>query len=427
MTEAFPYLTAQIPPINGTAKSDYLDFFVEEIPLYQPSGVGDHVYFVVEKQGITTLQAAREIAFALGIRPRDIGVAGQKDARGLTRQLMSAEHQDPNRVAALEIPRIRILAVSRHGNKLRTGHLRGNRFVLKMRDWDESRLRDVETVMAILSDRGVPNYYGPQRFGYRGDTHAVGLLLLKGDFEAACRLIAGAPNELDTGRTLTARRLFDEGNFKEASNAWPRGFREAEVVAKGMDRFKGDAKRALLSLDKKMLGFYVSAYQSRVFNRVLGKRIAELDTVEKGDVAAKLENGAMFLVEDEDAEKPRAERFEISATGPIFGAKMKQPDFRILALETGMLAEEGGTPALLSQKGVLGCRGGRRPLREKLDGVDVRTGSDDRGGYLQLSFSLPSGSYATSVLREVFKEGLVLSEGPRSSVDSKKINIYEKL
>jgi tRNA pseudouridine13 synthase len=222
---------------------------------------------------------------------------------------------------------------------------------------------------------------------------------------------------LDSERTLTARTLYDEGRFKEAAAAWPRGFREAEVVAKGMDRYRGDAMRALFSLDRKMLGFYVSAYQSRVFNTVLSARLQEMDTVEKGDVAMKQENGAMFLVEDEPAEKRRAERFEISATGPMFGTKMKQPMHRILRLEEDISTAEGGAVSLLTEtrRRGLRCRGGRRPLREKMALADVGCGTDERGHYLRISFSLSAGSYATAVLREVFKNGLTLSDGSRSS------------
>ena len=412
MTYVLPYLTASIPPMPGTAKADYLDFKVEELPLYLPSGEGSHTYFVLEKQGLTTSQAVREVARELGVPPRQIGVAGQKDSRGITRQMMSVEHRDPDRVAALSLPRIKILNVSRHGNKLKTGHLKGNRFSIKIRDVAAERFPDVELVIDRLTERGVPNFYGPQRFGQRGDTWAIGRALLSAEYEETCRLIAGGPNEHDHGQTLIARELYDQERYIEAAGAWPRGFREAVVVSKMMERYQGDGKRAVFSLDKRMLGFYVSAFQSHLFNQVLAQRIDGLDRVENGDVAYKHENGAAFQVEDADIEQPRADRFEISATGPLFGPKMKETGHDVRSLEERVLFESGTQIGVFPKSGPLRCRGGRRPLRVKLEHPRVEIGEDEHGDFFGFAFSLPAGSYATSVLREVFKDKLLLSDGP---------------
>lgn len=410
MTHNLPYLTASIPPMPGTAKADYLDFEVEELPLYTPSGEGSHTYFVLEKQGLTTSQAVREVARALGVPPRQIGVAGQKDARGITRQMMSVEHRDTARVASLSLSRIKILNVSRHGNKLKTGHLRGNRFVIKIRDVLVERFTDAKTVIEQLSQKGVPNFYGPQRFGQRGDTWAIGRALLSGNYEEACWVISGGPNEYDSGQTLIARELYDQERYVEAAAAWPRGFREAAVVAKMMDRYQGDTKRAVFSLDKRTLGFYVSAFQSYLFNQVLAERIDALDRVENGDVAYKHENGAAFQVEDADMEQPRAARFEISATGPLFGSKMKETEHNIRILEDKVLKKNNTQRADFPKSGPLRCRGGRRPLRAKLENPCAEIGEDERGVFFLLGFALPAGSYATSVLREIFKNKLFLAD-----------------
>ena len=154
------------------------DFQVDEIPAYEPSGIGDHVYFLIEKRGLATARAVRDIARALRVRPRDIGVAGLQDARGVTRQMLSLEHADPGQIEALQLPRISVLRVSRHRNKLRMGHLLGNRFTIKVRDTDLSHVADLRKRAEILVRRGVPNYYGSQRFGNRGDTWQVGRELL---------------------------------------------------------------------------------------------------------------------------------------------------------------------------------------------------------------------------------------------------------
>lgn len=407
MQDSLPYSISDIAPVPGTVKADYDDFIVEEIPLYKPCGRGDHVYITIEKQGLSTLRAVRDIASALGVNPRNVGTAGLKDARGITRQTVSIEHADLKKVESLNIPRISILSASRHGNKLRTGHLKGNTFSIKLRDTDPNRLHDVQTILHRLSDRGAPNFYGPQRFGNRGDTWEIGSALLKKDFSAAAQIIAGRACDLDEGKVLEARRLFDEEKWKEAAAAWPGGFRESRDVCRAMHRFRGNAERAVMSLDKKILGFYVSAFQSKLFNEVLARRIEEMHLVETGDAAWKHENGAVFLVEDGAAEAPRAEAFEISATGPVFGKKMKQTAHRISELERDVLLQAEFSLEDFPSSGLLQCRGGRRPLRFRPENTSVFAGADDRGPFLGLTFSLPSGAFATSLLREICKDALV--------------------
>src|SRR5262249_48618133 len=85
-----PLLTADLPGTSGLTRVTEEDFRVEEIPLYQPSGAGEHLYLTIEKTGRTTQEVAREIAQALGVRERDVGTAGLKDKRGVTVQRMSA-------------------------------------------------------------------------------------------------------------------------------------------------------------------------------------------------------------------------------------------------------------------------------------------------------------------------------------------------
>ncbi len=388
-------------------KARYEDFVVEEISAYEPCGEGDHVYFTMEKMGLSTQRAVRDIARALGVRPRDIGVAGMKDARGVTRQRLSLEHVDPAGVKALQIPRISILEVDRHRNKLRIGHLRGNRFVIKLRDTDVARIDDVRRALDRLVARGVPNYFGTQRFGNRGDTWQVGRALLTGSFGDAVEIVAGRPESSDSGSVLRARELFAEERYGEAAAAWPRGFNECVTVCKAMERSAGDHRRAAFSLDRKALGFYVSACQSKLFNDVLAARIESFHQVELGDVAWKHPGGAVFDVEDEAEDRPRADRFEISPTGPMFGPRMKMPKERPLAEEQRVLKEEGLSAEHFAQSGPLKCAGGRRPLRFRPESATAAAGEDDVGSYIELSFELPSGCYATALLREICKDSLV--------------------
>jgi tRNA pseudouridine13 synthase len=332
-----------------------------------------------------------------------------KDARGITRQMLSLEHADPRAVENLDIPRISVLKVSRHRNKLRMGHLSGNRFTIKVRDTDPLRLGDIQERIQILTRRGVPNYYGSQRFGNRGDTWQIGRALLLREFEEAAKIIAGRPGPDDAGEVRRARELFEAGQYAESFLAWPSGFNECKALSSKMERFKDDYDRAVMGLDRKILGFYVSAYQSWLFNSVVKERISQFDQVEEGDLAWKHDSGAVFLVESKSKESPRAERFEISPTGPMFGLKMTRPQGAIAVLENRVLEEENIKLEHFPKSGPLKCPGARRSLRLKPENTVVEAGADENGAFILLRFSLPSGCYATTFLREIFQAELVES------------------
>lgn len=129
-----PYLTGAIPGIGGIIKESAGDFLVEEIPAYLPCGSGEHCYLTIEKTGITTLEAIGRIARSLKIQERDIGYAGMKDAVGVTRQTISLQRITPEQVLSLEVDGVATVSACLHTNKLKLGHLRGNRFRVVIRD-----------------------------------------------------------------------------------------------------------------------------------------------------------------------------------------------------------------------------------------------------------------------------------------------------
>jgi tRNA pseudouridine13 synthase len=355
------------------------------------------------------MRAVNDIARALGVLSRDIGLAGLKDARAVTRQMLSVEHVDPANIKALDIPRIKVLSVSRHGNKLKIGHLRGNRFQIKLRECNPVRLMDIRAVLDILQKRGVPNYFGPQRFGSRGDTWQLGRGILMKDSQSVIDLMLGKPTAHDTGDVLQARQLYDAANFGASAKAWPYGFRDNARACRVMEKTHGNHRRALYAVDQRLKKFFVSAYQSHLFNHLLAERIGEIDKLMEGDLAYKHENGAVFRVEDAAAEGPRAAAFEVSPTGPIFGYRMTEAAGEPGRLEQEILAAEG--ISLDDFRFIKGMKvhGARRPLRFQLADLAVDAGADDHGPYVELAFTLSSGCYATMVLREICKEAM--SEG----------------
>src|SRR5687768_1220559 len=159
-----PYLTTDFRGIGGSIKQRNEDFFVQELPLYEPSGSGEHVYAEVEKVGQTTFDLAHRLASALGVPPMNVGYAGLKDARAVARQVISVLGATEEAVSGLRLPGVTVRWVARHGNKLRLGHLAGNRFAIKVRGVDPTDVVRIKAPMDVLSSRGVPNYFGEQRF-----------------------------------------------------------------------------------------------------------------------------------------------------------------------------------------------------------------------------------------------------------------------
>jgi len=418
--QAIACLTRDIPGIPAAFKRRYEDFRVDEIPAYEPSGAGDHCVFTIEKTGLATMRAVHDIARALGRPARDFGLAGLKDARGVTTQTLSIEHVDPERVRQLEIPRLRVLSVARHGNKIRIGHLRGNRFRIKLRDVAAERVTDVRAVCDVLVKRGTPNYFGQQRFGHRGDSWEIGRAILQNDPKTVIDLMLGRPGPHDTGDVLKARQLYETGDYAAAARAWPYGLRDCVRACRTMAKSGGKHRKAFFTLDTRLKKLFVSAYQSYLFNKVLAARIDEIDQVRPGDLAYKHDNGSVFRVEDAPAELSRATAFEISPTGPIFGCKMTQAQGPVGELERSVL--DAGPVGLSDFAAVRGmkCHGARRPLRFRLMDLEIDTGVDEHGYYVELGFRLDAGCYATMLLREISKEHLhegLDEEGPPSVED----------
>ena len=342
LDDTVPYLTASVPALGGRIRSTPDDFCVEERPLYLPCGEGEHLYIRVKKRGLSTPDLVLRLASQLHVKAQSIGVAGLKDAQAVTTQMLSLQGVKAETISALPTDE-RLLALEvlgRHRNRLRKGHHAGNQFRLVIRDIRERSQDDLQELLDELVRRGVPNYFGPQRQGRSGTNFQLGAELLQD----------------------AARR-----------NKMPRN------------------KRI----------WFMNAYQSHVFNRIVAKRIESIDRVFLGDWAMKSDNGACFPVEQPEVEQPRADRFEISPTGPLFGSRAPWATGVPGDIEREVVAELGTTPELLSKAGAeCGFRGERRALRVRLNDLSWSL----EGTVLTLSFWLPPGSYATSVLREVVKK-----------------------
>lgn len=343
---------ANAPLPDAIFRSTPEDFVVDEIPAYAPSGAGEHLFVRFTKTRLTTDQAVGAIARHLGVDARATGWAGQKDKHAVTTQTASFPFPiaRPHEGAfdGADLPGIQILDVTRHGNKLKPGHLLGNRFRITLRGLDADGAASIAEGLASIARIGVPNHFGPQRFGRDGNNATRALAWLAGN---------------------------DRG---------PRDKRDQRMV--------------------------FSALQSMMFNEVLDARVADgtWSTIRLGDIAKKRE-GALFAVREADLEDAvrRGANLEVSATGPMFGASMSWPEHDVLALEESVLRRFIDRERLEAFRHL--GEGTRRALRLEVSdvatnvepGPDPNAASPEKAGRIGITFVLPKGGYATTVLARV--------------------------
>jgi tRNA pseudouridine13 synthase len=195
-----------------------------------------------------------------------------------------------------------------------------------------------------------------------------------------------------------ARASFDAGQWAQALEQFPGNMADERRALQALIRAKGDYGRAYAAVPKRLKIFLLSAFQSELFNQVLEKRLQTLDRVYYGDLAMKHPGRSVFRVEDEVVEQPRADRLEISATGPLFGYKMMQPLGQQGDLEASILDREALTLESFRVGDGIRAKGGRRALRFRIQEPELWF---DDG--LMLRFWLDKGCYATAVLAELMK------------------------
>jgi tRNA pseudouridine13 synthase len=183
--------------------------------------------------------------------------------------------------------------------------------------------------------------------------------------------------------------------------AWPGNCYDARRALKILIKHPGKKRKAYFTVPHSLKTFFVSAYQSHVFNRVLTARMPEIDTLLTGDMAYKHENGACFRVDNASAEQARCDRFEISPTGPMFGGRLTRLTDQAGAVEEAILQAEQVDQYKDTRANP---QGGRRPLRFELRDLEMQVDEDKHGDFLELIFEINSGCYATVVLREIMKK-----------------------
>jgi tRNA pseudouridine13 synthase len=330
------------PLAEGLIRNNPEDFLVEEIPRVSPEGEGSHVWLWVEKVSANTDWVARELARTVNCAPRDVGFAGLKDRHAITRQWFSVPLSNTTleQLESADIEGTQILETCLHTRKLKRGTLNGNRFQLKIRDF-RGDTADTEKRLEQIRASGVPNYFGPQRFGHQGRNVEKGFNLLK--------------------------------------------------------------KRVRLQRNKKSI--YLSAIRSFLFNQVLAERVQrrQWNVMVDGDLAMLNGTQSIFPCEMPDTDiEDRCNRLDIHPTGPMPGEGGTLPVAKAAEIEQTVLLNWPELTELLSEQRVQASRRAMRLYPSQLEWAF-------EGNDLGLSFVLPPGTYATTVLREI----LVFDEAQR--------------
>jgi tRNA pseudouridine13 synthase len=357
-----PYITADLPGMGGILRATPEDFVVEEVPLYEAQGEGQHLYVNLTKVGLTTREVQNGLERIFGLKKGDVSFAGMKDKHARTTQMfsLSVGHKPSDfaesaaKLIEVELP-VTVNWVRFHANKLRLGHLLGNRFRVRVSGLElpvVDALRRAEIIRSRILEHGVPNYFGSQRLGENG------------------------------------------GNVRQ-----------------GQAIVRGDRDRRNRS-DKWLQRFLISAYQSYLCNRYLARRVDRgyFHRLLDGDVAKKYATGGMFDVIDVGAEQPRYAAQEIGFTAPLYGPKMWVAKAESGEFEGRLLEEEQITLADFGRARVEGTRRMGRLLAN-----DLVLESDSAG--VTASFMLRKGAFATTIMRELMKVDVQLLAAVEDDID----------
>lgn len=320
------------------------DFIVDEKLPFELSGKGEHAWLHIQKRGCNTDWVAKALAKIAGVRLRCVGYAGLKDRHGLTSQWFSVHMPgmpDPDWSLIEQVEdeegNIKLLEATRHSKKLRRGALKENRFTIHLRDLkagDELGAK-IEQRCQLIAERGVPNYFGEQRFGH------------------------GMAN------LSAAAYMFSNEELR---------------------------------LPRHKKSIYLSASRSWIFNRVLSQRI-EQDVWDKripGDVFMLAGKTACFWDDGTSELDDRIKNKEIHPTALLWGEGELRTQLQAAELENRIVDENP-----IFKQGL--CKFKVQQMRRSLRLMPTNMQWQHKNDDLRLSFDLPSGSYATMVLRELLE------------------------
>ena len=327
------------------------DFTVEEIPLYEFTGQGEHLVLKVRKKEMTTWEMLDAISNHVGIRRRDMGYAGLKDKHAMTIQYISVMAIHEEKLKAFTHEKIKILETARHNNKIRVGHLKGNRFNIRLKKVLGVQKDKLDSVLKWIKHNGVPNYFGNQRFGTDGNNWVDGKKLIDGELKIRDR----------------KTKEFLMGSYQSyLFNGWLSKRMELNHL---LEKFSEAETEQLMKLPEGSLKG--TKAQPNFFKLV------------EGDVMMHYPYGRLFNVENLEEEAKRFESKDIAPAGLLPGTKAKS------ATSVAGLIE-----APFNEN--MNLNGTRRYAWIQVTEI-TKNYVEEKAQY-ELSFVLPKGCYATNVL-----------------------------
>jgi len=410
------FLTGDVPGIGGKLRQTPEDFAVDEISVLPPEHAdGKYVVARVWHRNWEANRLVRRIGSNLHVSRAKIGFAGTKDGRSVATQLMSFD-ASIEAVNSLTIPDVRVTDAYRARRMIQIGDLVGNRFRIRVTDLDTSV--DVTETCRLVKEkldtaRGIPNFFGPQRFGsVRPITHLIGKDMVGGDLQAAVMRYVANPLDEESDANDARRVLQETGDFERAFREFPQKLTFERMLIGHMKDRPGDYKGALKTLPRNLLMMFVHAYQSYLFNRILSQRIREglpLGEPVVGDLVLPLtktgvpDHDTAIPVTTDNLEKARRNCREGKAfvSGLIYGSESVYSSGRMGEIERAVIETEGlkGSDFEIIGLREASSKGTRREILAPYKDLKVEVGQDD----VVFSFALNKGCYATGLLREFMK------------------------
>ncbi len=356
-------------PIAFHFRQNPRDFVVDEIPLYDFSGEGEHLVLHMRKKNLSTWDALGRIADHLGINAREIGYAGLKDKNALTKQYISVLKKYEEKLESFDHEDIKFLDRTYHNNKIRLGHLKGNRFFIRLKKVNPTAAKKLAEALKQIKKEGMPNFFGYQRFGSDGENYKIGEAILLGKRKE---------------RNVKLKRLYINAYQSHMFNLWLSRRLEINSLVSG---FEAKALCDVLNMPEEVIKALQS--QSHPFK------------IFKGDILKHYPHGSPFEYEGEEADIERMNSKEVVPTGLLLGKRSRR---------ASGLAGEIEKEFDMDYKQIDGDRRYAWVYPE-----DIEYEYKENEAWFEMHFTLPKGCYATVLVEELAKRPLQVENFSKES------------
>lgn len=330
------------------------DFVVTEIPLYDFSGEGEHLIIKFRKKDLTTWDAEQIFSEQLGCKAKDIGYAGLKDKNAMTVQSFSVPKSCEASLAKFHHDNIKILETTYHNNKIRIGHLKGNKFFIRLKRVNTVNSRKIEQILGQIATYGMPNYFGFQRFGIEGDNYKKGEQIVQGKLKE---------------RSFKLRQMYINAYQSYLFNEW---LGKRIELSKLVDAFEPKAIYEKLNLPLEVVKQMKK--QEHPFKLL------------PGDLMSHYPFGKIFHVENLEEEAEKFFKLDRVPTGILAGKKVK--------------ASVGLAYEIEKEYDIKIPEDGARRFAWIFP-QEIESNYKDEKNWMEISFTLPKGSYATELISEL--------------------------